>query len=73
MKCSLTVCSSTEGKEKEKNVGVGHSLYMGKTASLSGNTRERVKRRRKKEKGNWTKTRMQPKARGPFHLVEECG
>ena len=129
MKCSLTVCSLTEGKAKEGNFGVGHSWYMGKTSSLSGNRQRKSKkmevemrlsggtkwnvlwpyvrqpkgkkkernagvghnliygkdivfaweyqgkrrRRRKEEEGNRTKTRMQPRARGPFHLVEECG
>ena len=51
MKCSLTVCSSTEGKEKEWNVGVGHSLHMEKTSPLSGKYQGKSEKKKKEGKG----------------------
>ena len=72
MKCSLTVCLSTERREKERNAGVGHNLIYGKDIVFAWEIPGKEEKK-KKEKGNWTKTRMQLKARGPFHLVEECG
>ena len=47
MKCSLTVCSSTEGKEKELAI----VLYMGKTSSLSGKYQGKSEKKKKERKG----------------------
>ena len=51
MKCSLTVCSSTERKEKERNVGVGHNLIYGKDIVFAWEIPGKEEKKKKEGKG----------------------
>ena len=61
-----------ERKKKGMRESALNWIY-GKDIVFAWEYQGKRRRRRKKEEGNRTKTRMQPRARGPFHLVEECG